>query len=114
MRRTVDVDLPSASATSFVVISSCLIDPVAEGMGASETRGKLSAEGAALRARLQAAPAVREKDPLAKTLSELLSMPEEKAGKLQHGALAVIFELVCAGLRSYRPAIRTSPRFCTL
>jgi hypothetical protein len=69
-----------------------------EGLGASETRAKLSAEGAALRARLQSAPAVREKDPLAKTLAELLSIPEEKAGKLQHGALAVIFELVVAAI----------------
>lgn len=71
---------------------------LAEKKGVSDERARLTREAAELRTKLDAAPAVKERDPLGKTLADVLSLPEDKASKLQYGVLSVIFELVVASV----------------
>ena len=80
---------------------------LAEAKGASEQRVRLTAEAAALRAKLERAPAVKERDPLGKALGELLSMPEAKASQIQLGIVAAIFELVVAAVLALPEMLRS-------
>lgn len=88
-----------------------------EAKGAADLRQRLTTEAAALRSKLEHAPAVKERDPLGRALGELLSIPEARASQIQLGAIATIFELVVAAvlalpelLRSREPTVARDKR----
>lgn len=78
-----------------------------EAKGAADLRQRLTAEAAALRGKLERAPAVKERDPLGRALGELLSVPEAKASQIQLGAIATIFELVVAAVLALPELLRS-------
>lgn len=79
---------------------------LSEKQAISDQRSRLAAEATAIREKLKTAEPVKDRDPLGRALSNILSMPEEKASSIQHGLLSVIFELVVAAVLSLPELLR--------